>query len=93
MNRLSAGSVVINHKGKKIPTSVGSRSYESLYSGVNVGVGLRMGKIPTGYGHRPDLIANLFMGTPSEWWSICEVNAIFDVFEQLKTGDAIRVPG
>jgi len=91
-DRLSIGSVVINHKGKNIPTSVGSRRYELFYSGDNVGAGLRTGNIPAGYGHRPDLIANLFMGTPAEWWSICEMNAIFDVFEQLKTGDVIRVP-
>ena len=93
MNRLSAGSVVINHKGKKISTSVGSRRYELLYSGLNVGDGLRNGNVATGYAHRPDLIANLFRGDPSAWWIICETNAIFDVFEQLNSGDAIRVPG
>jgi|TARA_Y100000296_G_scaffold63165_1_gene73507 hypothetical protein len=92
-DRLSIGSVVINHKGKKIPTSVGSRIYELLYSGPNVGAGLRSGIVPAGYAHRPDLIANLFRGTPSEWWAICETNAIFDVFEQLNSGDAIKVPG
>jgi hypothetical protein len=91
-NRL-AGAISISHKGKNITTSVGSRRYESLYSGANVGAGLRMGNIATGYAHRPDLIANLFLGTPSQWWVICETNAIFDVFEQLKSGDVIRLPG
>ena len=92
IDRLSAGNVVINHKGKKIPTSVGSRGYELLYSGLNVGAGLQTGNVPGGYAHRPDLIANLFMGGPSAWWIICETNAIFDVFEQLKSGDVIRLP-
>lgn len=91
-NRLSAGYVIINHKGKKISTSVGNREYELLYSGLNVGAGLRSGNIPTGYANRPDLIANLFRGDPSAWWIICETNAIFDVFEQLNSGDVIRIP-
>jgi hypothetical protein len=85
-------TIFITHKGKNIPTSVGSFSYESLYSESKEEGTYRNGNIPAGYSHRPDLIANLFTGTPSQWWVICEDNAIFDVFEQLNSGDVIRVP-
>ena len=93
-SRGTSGEILVEHKGKKIYTSVGSRSYEAVYSGENstAGSGLRNGNIPDGYAHRPDLIANLFINTPSQWWVVCERNSIFDVFEQLNSGDAIRIP-
>mgnify|MGYP003116951122 CR=1 FL=1 len=92
--RSSAGEIVINHKGKKIRTSVGNRRYESHYSGeaTSQELGLKNGNIPAGYANRPDLISNLFYSSPSQWWVVCERNAIFDVFEQLNSGDAIRIP-
>ena len=93
-SRPMAGEILVKHKGKKIFTSVGSRRYEAVYCGetTTAGAGLKNGNIPSGYAHRPDLIANLFTTTPSQWWIICERNAIFDVFEQLNAGDAIRIP-
>jgi len=93
-SRLRVGHIVIDHKNRKIPTTVGSRSYESLYSG-NLPkslVGTSLGQIPFGYEHRPDLIADLFYGSTLQWWKVCEVNNIFDVFEQLNTTDGIYLP-
>jgi len=83
-----SGQVVINHKGVEIPTSVGSLSYE----GVVLRGLVSSGSIPLGYAHRPDLIANLFLDTPNLWWYICEQNSIFDIFEQLNSGDLINLP-
>tara|TARA_R110000824_G_scaffold147458_1_gene316900 strand:+ start:1108 stop:1413 length:306 start_codon:yes stop_codon:yes gene_type:complete len=93
-NRSSAGEIEIKHKGKVFRTSVGSRLYESRYSGENntEALGLVNGNIPSGYAHRPDLISNLFYNTPTQWWVICERNSIFDVFEQLDSGSVIRIP-
>ena len=92
--RSSYGRVVIDHKGKKIPTSVGSRSYENMFSGdrTQAVFARTEGNIPDGYQHRPELISNLFLNSPRSWWIICERNAIFDVFEQLNSGDRIRIP-
>ena len=91
--RKKFGEIRIRHKGHSIPTSVGSPGYEAMFSSSNneLFAGTN-GNIPNGYEHRPDLIANLFLKTPSAWWMICERNSIFDVFEQLKPGDAIRIP-
>jgi hypothetical protein len=92
--RASYGQVIIEHKGRKIPTSVGSRSYEGMFGGDRMlAVFARtQGNIPDGYNHRPELIANLFLNTPASWWIICERNSIFDVFEQLNSGDTLRIP-
>ena len=93
-SRQSFGHVLINHKGITIPTSVGSKSYESQFSGENSMINFEgtNGNIPNGYQHRPELISNLFMGGANSWWIVCERNGIFDVFEQLNSGDNIRLP-
>tara|TARA_R110000822_G_scaffold83122_7_gene196091 strand:+ start:227 stop:520 length:294 start_codon:yes stop_codon:yes gene_type:complete len=88
--RAGYGQVLIKHKGKLIPTSVGSRSYENIFN--KKASSLTEGSIPAGYAHRPDLIANLFLNTPGAWWLVCEQNSIFDVFEQLNAGDRIKLP-
>ena len=92
--RSGYGEVVVNHRGKLIPTSVGSLRYETLFTEYQGSLtkGQSTGNIPAGYAHRPDLIANLFMNTPGAWWIVCEQNSIFDVFEQLNSGDHIRLP-
>ena len=94
-DRSKAGQVFINHKGHLIPTSVGSRPYENNYGGESETNSFpkQIGNIPRGFEHRPELISNLFLGTPNLWWVICERNVIFDVFEQLKAGTAIKIPG
>ena len=88
------GFVEIEHRGVKMRTSVGSPEYEKLFGDSSSQKDLRYanGKIAAGYEHRPDLIANLFMESPASWWVICERNAIFDVFEQLKPGEEIKLP-
>jgi hypothetical protein len=85
--------IAIQHRGHIIPTSVGSRGYENIYGGSNNEIFVKKsGVIPMGYEHRPELISNLFSDTPSLWWVVCERNNIFDIFEQLKSGDSIRIP-
>ena len=88
-NKEPLGKTLIIHKGKKITTTVGNTLFESMFSKVR---GSTNGSIPAGYEHRPDLIANLFSDTPNDWWVFCERNAIFDIFEELNTGDSIRLP-
>ena len=86
--RAEFGNILLEHKGRKIFTTVGSRAYEGLFGGLQT-QSSPLGIIPSGYAHRPDLIADLFLDSTDLWWVICEKNAIFDVFEQLKSGDSI----
>lgn len=90
-SRAKAGQIYINHKGVLIPTSVGSTSYESVY-GPGAFWPRTPGNVPAAYKHRPELIADLFLGHPGSWWVICERNNIFDIFEELKSGSYIRIP-
>lgn len=92
--REEMGLIEIKHKGKIIKTSVGSRGYEKAFCGLkgNAGRYNKVGKIPTGYENRPDLISNLFFGSVDSWWIICEKNSYFDVFENMNVGDRIVIP-
>ena len=81
----------MRHKGKKVVTSVGSAIYES-YVADSLSRITELGAIPVGYEHRPDLIANLFFGDPSDWWTFLEMNAILDPFEELNVADEVRLP-
>lgn len=93
--RSGKGLITIVHRGKPVTTSVGSRRYESVYCGLSSTRNFRrkFGTIPFGYEHRPELISNLFLGSAVSWWEICERNSVFDVFEQMNTGDNIYIPG
>jgi len=90
--RSNYGFITISHKGKLINTSVGSRKYETQFTGEISDFPKTSGNVAGGYDHRPDLIANLFMNTPGFWWLICERNSIYDIFEQLNTGDQLYIP-
>jgi hypothetical protein len=94
-SRAGFGLITIVHRGKPITTSVGSRRYESLYCGLSSSrrFSKKLGTIPFGYEHRPELISYLFLGSAVSWWEIMEKNSIFDVFEQMNTGDNIFIPG
>ena len=93
-SRYSFGYITIDHKGHRIPTTVGSLAYESIFGGLRSfrNFPVTLGNIPTGYEHRPDLIADLWLKTPSSWWLICERNNIFDTFEQMNAGDRLNIP-
>ena len=86
--------IEILHKGRIINTSVGSNIYEINYTGNNPTslTNHTTGIIPQGFSHRPDLIADLFYNTSKDWWKVCEINNVFDVFENLNSGDRIYLP-
>ena len=90
MNRDKFGMITVQHKGKKITTSVGSTSYEGTFAGQSSN--MLNGRVPKGYEHRPDLISNVFYYTPAYWWLLLLYNNIDDPFEGLNVGDQIKVP-
>ena len=51
-----------------------------------------VGYVPAGYEHRPDLISNVFYGTPKNWWLLMLVNSITDPFEGFNENDQILIP-
>lgn len=82
---------VLVHKGKPISTSVGSSIYEGTIARFLSKNG-RLGGLPIGYEHRPDLISDLFFDTPNAWWVVCEMNAVTDPFEGLNISDELNLP-
>ena len=90
-DRYSVGYNKISHRGKSIPTVVGNRKYTSLINNLPK-LPREIGYVPAGYAHRPDLISNIFYGTPAYWWLILEANNIDDPFEGLNVNDRIIIP-
>ena len=83
--------IPLYHKGKIVFTTVGCTEHEVMASQIVLG-GKTENFIPAGYDHRPDLIANLFLGDVTSWWAILEMNGIFDPFEGLKVGERVVLP-
>lgn len=89
--RSGSGYITLYHKGKKVPTSVGSIIYENSIISL-AGIPSVEKFIPAGYDHRPDLISNLFFDGPSSWWVVMELNGLSDPFENLKLNERIVLP-
>ena len=85
------GFSVIRHKGKTTKTTLFSKSYEE-YKQKLAKANYFIWTIKQGYEGRPDIIASEFLGDPSFFWIILEVNNIADPFEELNIGQKIRIP-
>lgn len=90
-NHYIEGFSIIQHKDKKITTSVTSEKFQSFVRSLKI-KSYRVGYIPAGYEHRADLISDLFYNTPTYDWLICYANNISDPFNQLNLGDRILIP-
>lgn len=91
-NRHNIGNYVALHRGVTTQTPVGSNLYDALVENIDTVFNYEVGYIPAGAVHRPDLISNVFYGTPSYWWLIMLCNNVTDPFEQLNEGDQIIIP-
>lgn len=89
-SRYDQGVVTIIHKGKKVTTSVGSIADNSIVS--NSREPFTVGRVPVPHEHRPDLISDLFYGSPDRWWTILQFNGFTDPFEDLPVGKYIKIP-
>src|SRR3990167_2619069 len=90
--QFSLGKQDYIHKGSKIYSLVGSPSVDNILENVDSFLPYDVGYVPAGFEHRPDLISNVFYGTPDYWWLILFVNNIADPFEGLNEGDQILIP-
>lgn len=81
----------VEHRDKNILTLLNNEDYENLLSTIN-DFEVEVGYVPAGYEHRPDLISNVFFGTPNYWWVLCQVNNIADPNEGFTTNQRILIP-
>ena len=87
------GGINVLHKGQVTNTIVGSTEADLFLDSIEDNIyAFKAGFIPPYHKGRPDLISNLFLGTPEKWWLVLLINNIDDPFEGLKIGTRILVP-
>ena len=88
----SLDEVTVDHRNIKTNTIVNSEKFDLLLNNLDDAYEYEVGYIPAGYAHRPDLIANLFYGSPKNWWLLMLVNGVSDPFEGFNENDKILIP-
>ena len=91
-SRFLMGNNVVSHKGETVNTPVGTIAYDTFIKNIDSMFTYEIGTIPAGVEHRPDLISNIFYGTPAYWWLLMAVNSVPDPFEGFNVGDRILIP-
>lgn len=85
-------SRAVKHRNATVTTTLHSKDFDNILENLDTAYKYTVGFIPAGYEHRPDLISDLFYGTPDKWWLLMLVNGISDPFEGFKVNDRILIP-
>jgi len=88
----SVDSNTVKHRGVLTKTILNTPTFDSLITNLDSSYEYDVGYIPAGYEHRPDLISNLFYGSPKNWWLLMLVNSVTDPNEGFKQNDKILIP-
>ena len=86
------GFVGVPHRDIITTTVVNSQAFDSFITSLDTTYEYETGYVPAGYEHRPDLISNVFYGTPKNWWLLMLVNNISDPFEGFYLNQKILIP-
>tara|TARA_Y100000034_G_C6864867_1_gene394063 strand:+ start:401 stop:700 length:300 start_codon:yes stop_codon:yes gene_type:complete len=90
--RFSEGANLVRHKIGITKTTVGNTFQDNKIENLDYSKNSKIGFVPAGFEHRPDMISNLFYGTPGLWWKLMEANNIVDPFEGFNVNDRIIIP-
>lgn len=82
----------VKHRGVVTTTILNAPKFDDLLNGIENAYEYEVGYVPAGYEHRPDLISNVFYGSPRNWWLLMLVNNITDPGEGFNTNDRILIP-
>lgn len=82
----------IRHREATVRTIVNSETYENMLKNLEGYYEYDIAYVPKGYEHRPDLISNVFYGTPKNWYLLMLVNNITDPFEGFRINEQIKIP-
>jgi hypothetical protein len=85
-------SNTVRHRAVKTTTIVNTPKYDDILSNLDTSYEYEVGYVPAGFEHRPDLISNVFYGSPKNWWLLMLVNGVSDPFEGFKQNDKILIP-
>ena len=83
---------IVQHKGVNINTILNSDKFDSILENLDTAYEYEVGYVPAGYENRPDLISNVFYGSPKHWWLLMLVNGISDPFEGFEKNQRILIP-
>tara|TARA_R110002051_G_scaffold240473_1_gene300954 strand:+ start:757 stop:1059 length:303 start_codon:yes stop_codon:yes gene_type:complete len=82
----------VPHRKVVTTTILNTPEFDRLSQTLKTAYVYEVGYVPAGYEHRPDLISNVFYGSPKNWWLLMYVNGINDPFEGFNTNDRILIP-
>ena len=82
----------VAHRQVTTNTIVNTSRFDSMLGDLENAFDYEVGYVPAGYEHRPDLISNVFYGTPKNWWLLMLVNNVDDPFEGFNIQDRILIP-
>ena len=82
----------VTHRGVITTTILNSPIFDNIIENMESAYEFEVGYVPAGYEHRPDLIANIFYGSPKNWWLLMLVNSITDPNEGFKLNERIVIP-
>lgn len=82
----------VRHRKTLTTTIVNTKSFDSILDNLETAYDYEVGFVPPGFEHRPDLISNVFYGTPDKFWLLMLVNNISDPFEGFNVNDRILIP-
>ena len=88
----SFDEIRVRHREVVTNTIVNSYRFDTILEDLDDAYDYEVGYVPAGYEHRPDLISNVFYGSPKNWWLLMLVNGISDPFEGFNQNDAILIP-
>ena len=82
----------VKHRNVTTTTILNTPGFDSILGDLGSAYRYEVGYVPAGYEHRPDLISNVFYGSPRNWWLLMLVNGITDPGEGFKTSQRILIP-
>ena len=88
----SFDAVKVKHRNTITTTIVNSPVFDNILFNLEEAFEYEVGYVPNGYEHRPDLISNIFYGSPKYWWLLMLVNNITDPGEGFALAERILIP-
>lgn len=86
------GVNTVRHRRVLTTSIINTPIFDNIAKDVENAYEYDVGYIPAGYENRPDLISNVFYGTPKNWWLLMYVNGITDPFEGFQANQRILIP-
>ena len=90
--QFSLDYTTLSRENKTTTTILHSDLFDGIIQNLDTAYEYEIGFVPPGYEHRPDLISNVFYGSPRNWWLLMLVNGINDPFEGFYVGQRILIP-